>query len=341
VEPGTVVRGGVSNQRARRLDKVDARTLAHLLRADLLPEAWIAPSHVRDVRALLRNRALLVRFGHRAQKSDPFRARPTAVSVGRLRISGTSRAGCGWLRSSLLPSGERSSTITSPSSTPSPSRSPHLIKRSGPRQARSPRRGPLAAARDRSTHRHDPGRGDRRHLRCPTVRKLCAWAGITPAVRNSDRTLRHDHISKQGSRWIRFMLGEARASCQALPSLRSSLRGHRQASRQEDSDSGDLTQAPRPLLLHPQGGEPGLPSGRRNLRRRPPRRVRSWHKLRLRHGHLLTEQPGFHRHATFHVEAQIGVCETSSDSSSRPSRPNSLRQSSPKGTTRREQRMSP
>jgi transposase len=34
-----------------------AATLAQLLRADLLPEAWIAPQQVRDLRALLRHRA--------------------------------------------------------------------------------------------------------------------------------------------------------------------------------------------------------------------------------------------------------------------------------------------
>jgi transposase len=44
-------------------DKVDAETLAQLLRADLLPEAWIAPPPVRDQRALLRHRAALVRTG--------------------------------------------------------------------------------------------------------------------------------------------------------------------------------------------------------------------------------------------------------------------------------------
>jgi transposase len=43
-------------------DKVDARTLAQLLRADLLPEAWIAPPEIRDLRALLRHRASLVRL---------------------------------------------------------------------------------------------------------------------------------------------------------------------------------------------------------------------------------------------------------------------------------------
>src|SRR4029453_11967202 len=44
-------------------DKVDAATLAQLLRADLLAEAWIAPQQVRDLRALLRHRASLVRIG--------------------------------------------------------------------------------------------------------------------------------------------------------------------------------------------------------------------------------------------------------------------------------------
>ena len=43
-------------------DKVDAAILAQLLRADLLPEAWIAPPQVRALRALLRHRIQLVRL---------------------------------------------------------------------------------------------------------------------------------------------------------------------------------------------------------------------------------------------------------------------------------------
>ena len=42
-------------------DRVDARTLAHLLRTDLLPEAWIAPRPVKELRMVLRHRAALVR----------------------------------------------------------------------------------------------------------------------------------------------------------------------------------------------------------------------------------------------------------------------------------------
>src|SRR5438094_4767914 len=43
-------------------DKVDAEILAQLLRADLLPEAWIAPPPVRQLRTLLRHRVQLVRL---------------------------------------------------------------------------------------------------------------------------------------------------------------------------------------------------------------------------------------------------------------------------------------
>src|SRR5215213_8026102 len=45
-----------------KTDAVDARTLAHLLRADLLPEAYIAPRELRDVRDLLRQRVVLTQM---------------------------------------------------------------------------------------------------------------------------------------------------------------------------------------------------------------------------------------------------------------------------------------
>src|SRR5437764_4808165 len=43
-----------------KTDAVDATTLAQLLRARLLPEAYIAPRELRDVRELLRHRVTLV-----------------------------------------------------------------------------------------------------------------------------------------------------------------------------------------------------------------------------------------------------------------------------------------
>jgi transposase len=43
-----------------KTDKVDVLTLAKLLRADKLPEVWVPPMHVRDLRALLSHRRRLV-----------------------------------------------------------------------------------------------------------------------------------------------------------------------------------------------------------------------------------------------------------------------------------------
>src|SRR5437763_11091638 len=67
-------------------DKVDAAILAQLLRAGLLPEAWIAPPAVRQLRALLRHRASLVRLG------TQLRNRIHAVAADH----GHDRAGSYW-----------------------------------------------------------------------------------------------------------------------------------------------------------------------------------------------------------------------------------------------------
>src|SRR6266508_81164 len=79
--------------------------LEELLRADLLPEAWIAPQPVRDLRALLRHRASLVRLSttlknraHAVLADRGIRERPSLWTVpGRawlatLDLPGTQRA---------------------------------------------------------------------------------------------------------------------------------------------------------------------------------------------------------------------------------------------------------
>jgi transposase len=78
-----------------KTDAVDARTLAHLLRSDLLPEAYIAPRELRDVRDLLRHRvaltrmrsalknrvgAILAKYGDRAPLQRPLRPGWPALS---------------------------------------------------------------------------------------------------------------------------------------------------------------------------------------------------------------------------------------------------------------------
>jgi hypothetical protein len=68
--------------------------LAQLLRADLLPEAWIAPPGVRALRALLRHRIQLVRL--RTLVGNRIHAvLPTSAMTARLG-TGAARAAHGW-----------------------------------------------------------------------------------------------------------------------------------------------------------------------------------------------------------------------------------------------------
>ena len=60
-------------------DKVDSKTLAHLLRTDLLSEAYIPSRETRDLRELLRYRASLVRF--RTQIKNKIHAIPSKNGV--------------------------------------------------------------------------------------------------------------------------------------------------------------------------------------------------------------------------------------------------------------------
>jgi hypothetical protein len=74
--------------------------LAQLLRADLLPEAWIAPLEVRQLRALLRHRASLVRLGTQLRN----RIHAVAADHGYDRIASYwTGPGRGWLAELDLP----------------------------------------------------------------------------------------------------------------------------------------------------------------------------------------------------------------------------------------------
>src|SRR5262249_5162114 len=50
-----------------------------------------------------------------------------------------------------------------------------------------------------------------------SARKLASWAGLTPTVRGSGLHVRHGHISKQGSVWLRWILIEAAQTAKRHP----------------------------------------------------------------------------------------------------------------------------
>jgi transposase len=55
-----------------------------------------------------------------------------------------------------------------------------------------------------------------------SARKLASWAGLTPTVRGSDLKVRHGHISKQGSAWLRWALNQAAQTAKRSPDFTAS-----------------------------------------------------------------------------------------------------------------------
>src|SRR5712672_2908529 len=197
-------------------DKVDAAILAQLLRADLLPEAQLAPPAVRQLRALLRHRSGLVRL--RTQQQNRIHAVVADFGYDRAG-SYLSGPGRGWLAGLDLPPVSRE--IVTDCLTVIDGLAPVIDRIDGELRQHAkadPRVKTLTTL---------PGVGQFTALvmlaeigdisRFPNARKLASWAGLTPTVRGSDLTVRHGHISKQGSAWLRWVMNQAAQTAKRSP----------------------------------------------------------------------------------------------------------------------------
>jgi len=202
-------------------DKVDAAILAQLLRADLLPEAWLAPPRVRQLRALLRHRASLVRLGTQLRN----RIHAVAADHGYDRsASYWTGPGRGWLAELDLPAASRE--IVGDCLAVIDGLAPLTGRIDGELHARA-RADPRV-----KVLRTLPGAGEFTALvmlaeigditRFGSARKLASWAGLTPTVRGSDLTVRHGHISKQGSAWLRWVMNQAAQTAKRSPEFAAS-----------------------------------------------------------------------------------------------------------------------
>ena len=73
----------------KKNDKVDARTIADLLRCNLLPECYMAPCAIRDLRRVLRYRNLVVHQATRMKNRIAGLLMETGVSYNKLRLHRT------------------------------------------------------------------------------------------------------------------------------------------------------------------------------------------------------------------------------------------------------------
>lgn len=189
-------------------DRIDARTLAHLLRADLLPEAWMAPREVRELRALLRHRAGLVvmrtilKNRIRAVLADEGVQPPGSLwtATGREWLAELD------LRPLLREIVDDDVGVIEALEAPIARIEREIGKRAKP-DARVDALQALPGVGRLTGMTLVAEIGDVE--RFATARKLCAWAGLTPSVRNSDRKVHHGHITKRGPAPVRWVLVEA------------------------------------------------------------------------------------------------------------------------------------
>lgn len=202
---------GVNAFRTQRVkqDHSDASHLADLLRMHRLPEAWIAPPEVRELRELIRYRAKLVglrsgcksqihavlgKFGVKVTMSDLF-------GVSGLQLLDATALPPVYLQrvESLRGLIEALDAELWELEAPTQER---LRGHAGYRAIQSiPGVGPVLAA----VLVAEIGDIGRFH----DAAALCSWAGLTPRHRESDRTVHRGRITKQGSRLVRWATVEA------------------------------------------------------------------------------------------------------------------------------------
>ncbi len=182
--------------------------LADLLRMKRLPEAWIAPPAVRELRELVRHRAKLVavRSGLRAQIHAVLAKEGIAVPMSDL--FGT--AGMCLLGDAPLARAYRLRVSSLLDLIDAFDHEVEVFRRMiaeqldghlGYRAIQDPR--------CRAGVRRDLRRRDRRRHSFARPPQLCSWAGLTPKHHESDTTVRRGHITKQGSRLVRWAAVEA------------------------------------------------------------------------------------------------------------------------------------
>jgi transposase len=199
---------GYANRRVKN-DIADATLLADLLRMGRLPEAWVAPPAVRELREEVRYRNKLsrLRSGLKAQVHQVLGKEGVIPETKGIWWSGGQR----WLDGLQL-------TDVYTNRVESLRELIELYDRE-------------IVQSDTRIHarlKGDPGYQAIQHIagvgrvlaavfvaeigdvhRFPDARRLCSWAGLTPRLRESDAHTRRGHISKQGSRLLRWAAIEA------------------------------------------------------------------------------------------------------------------------------------
>ena len=190
-------------------DERDASDLADLLRAGLLPEAWIAPPQVRALREVTRYRHKLV--AQRTSCKDQVHAVLAKLGVPVTHSDIFGRGGGLWLDQLVLPAPYAAKVASL--------RALIAVLDGQITELGAEAAAMLAGDTGYAALRELPGIGPvlaavicaeiGEVTRFRRAGQLCSWAGLTPRHHESDLKVIRGHCSKQGSRLLRWALCEA------------------------------------------------------------------------------------------------------------------------------------
>lgn len=182
-----------------KTDKIDSEILAHLLRCNLIPEAWAPDKQTRNKRDIVRFRSYLVRNRSRYKAKIKFvllkkgLKYPQSIWKGKWRqaIETLDPKIAAYFRIIDKIDEEVALTDKQISELNKNSKEVQLLKT-------------VYGISDYAAITIMSEIGDIK--RFPTVKKLKSYSGLVPSVYQSGEKCRMGHITRQGSRWLRWIL---------------------------------------------------------------------------------------------------------------------------------------
>jgi transposase len=187
----------------KKTDKVDSETLAHLLRTDLLPESYVPPRDMRELRDRVRFRAFLV--GMRTKIKNRVHSELAKRGL-RLGVPPFTREGRALLQGLGIEAMDQLFPVLDTLDGQIAQVSAGLRRMCG----EDPKASLLTTI---------PGVGYYIALllvaeigdvnRFPDSESLCSYAGLVPSVWQSGGSTWHGGITREGSSWMRWALTQA------------------------------------------------------------------------------------------------------------------------------------
>lgn len=192
-----------------KTDKIDAETLAHLLRANLIPESYVPPQQVRDERQVTRLRQSLVDMRTQAKNKVHALLRNRGVNFEFSDLFG--KSGIEYLHSLDLPASSRFELDQYLTVLELLDEKIDVVQKQIEIMTGDNYHARLLMSIPGISHYSAlmimSEIGD--ITRFPDAKHLCSFAGLVPSTYQSGHTMRSGNITKQGSSRLRWILGQA------------------------------------------------------------------------------------------------------------------------------------